>query len=111
MISVIICTYNYGHYLDRCLPSIINQSINDDNFEIIVVDDGSEDATRKILQNYASHIKILTHQKNLNSGDYLIDDRTARGTDLFAGEHIHFGTENFPDWNSVMQYLRSKEQF
>ena len=68
MISVIICTYNYGHYLDRCLPSIINQSINDDNFEIIVVDDGSEDATRKILQNYASHIKILTHQKNLGLG-------------------------------------------
>ena len=53
---------------------------------------------------------ILTHHKNLNTGDYLIDDRTARGVDRFAGEHIHFGKNKFPDWLSVMKYLRSKEQ-
>ena len=53
---------------------------------------------------------ILTHHKNLNTGDYLIDDRTARGVDLFVGEHIHFRTKKFPDWPSVMKYLRSKEQ-
>jgi 5'(3')-deoxyribonucleotidase len=53
---------------------------------------------------------ILTHHKNLNTGDYIIDDRTKRGVDLFAGEHIHFGTKKFPDWQSVMKYLRSKER-
>ena len=53
---------------------------------------------------------ILTHHKNLNTGDYLIDDRTARGADKFAGEHVHFGTKKFPDWQSVMKYLRSKEK-
>ena len=62
------------------------------------------------LGEIASRRLILTHHKNLNTGDYLIDDRTARGADKFAGEHIHFGTKKFPDWQSVMNYLRSKEQ-
>jgi 5'-nucleotidase len=48
---------------------------------------------------------ILSHHKNLNIGDYLIDDRTANGVDKFKGEHIHFGTEKFPDWHSVFSYL------
>jgi 5'(3')-deoxyribonucleotidase len=48
---------------------------------------------------------ILSHNKHLNMGDYLIDDRTANGAGKFTGEHIHFGTEKFPNWNSVLQYL------
>jgi 5'(3')-deoxyribonucleotidase len=48
---------------------------------------------------------ILSHHKNLNMGDFLIDDRTANGADKFAGEHIHFGTDKFPDWKSVTDYL------
>jgi 5'(3')-deoxyribonucleotidase len=49
---------------------------------------------------------ILSHHKNLNQGDYLIDDRTRNGADGFVGEHIHFGTERFPDWCAVMDYLK-----
>lgn len=48
---------------------------------------------------------IISHHKNLNSGAYLIDDRTKNGAELFKGEHIHFGTQHFPDWNSVLEYL------
>jgi len=51
---------------------------------------------------------ILSHHKNLNMGDYLIDDRTANGVDEFKGEHIHFGTAAFPDWNSVVSYLTQR---
>lgn len=47
----------------------------------------------------------LTHHKNLLIGDYLIDDRTANGAGEFQGEHIHFGTDKFPDWESVLAYL------
>ena len=48
---------------------------------------------------------ILSHHKNLNAGDYLIDDRLKNGADRFAGEHIHFKTDEFPDWKSVCDYL------
>lgn len=50
---------------------------------------------------------ILSHHKNLNDGAYLVDDRTKNGADAFTGEHIHFGTEHFPDWDSVLSYLRN----
>lgn len=48
---------------------------------------------------------ILSHHKNLNAGDFLIDDRTKNGVNEFKGEHLHFGTPKFPDWNAVVAYL------
>lgn len=48
---------------------------------------------------------ILSHHKNLNQGDFLVDDRIKNGVDLFTGTHIHFGSEKFPDWTSVTNYL------
>lgn len=51
---------------------------------------------------------ILSHHKNLNAGDYLVDDRLKNGADKFGGEHIHFGTERFPDWAAVVAYLMEK---
>jgi len=51
---------------------------------------------------------ILTHHKNLNRGEYLIDDRTKNGAGEFSGEHIVFGSAEFPDWASVLQYLEAR---
>ena len=48
---------------------------------------------------------ILSHHKNLNSGHYLIDDRTVNGANKFTGEHIHFRSRTFPDWDTVCNYL------
>ena len=48
---------------------------------------------------------ILTHRKDLLIGDYLIDDRTANGAGDFQGELIQFGTDKFPDWDTVLKYL------
>jgi len=51
---------------------------------------------------------ILTHHKDLNRGDYLVDDRPTNGADRFEGEWIHFGSEQFPDWQAVLDYLRTR---
>jgi 5'(3')-deoxyribonucleotidase len=51
---------------------------------------------------------ILTHHKNLLRGDFIVDDRTRRGVDRFEGEHVHFGTERFPDWETVLKHLRAQ---
>jgi 5'(3')-deoxyribonucleotidase len=51
---------------------------------------------------------ILSHHKHLNSGDFLIDDRTKNGADRFTGELILFGSSTFPDWNSVTRHLMTK---
>ena len=60
---------------------------------------------KKYLGDVAYKRLILSHHKNLNYGDYLIDDRLANGANLFKGEHIHFGSDRFPDWESVCSYL------
>ncbi|GED99026.1 hypothetical protein nbrc107697_30650 [Gordonia crocea] len=49
---------------------------------------------------------ILSHHKNLLAGDYIIDDRTARGVDAFGGIHIHFGTEGLQTWPQVLDHMR-----
>ncbi len=51
---------------------------------------------------------ILSHNKGLLKGDFLIDDRTVNGVSEFEGEHIHFGSENFPNWESVIKYMLLK---
>lgn len=52
---------------------------------------------------------ILSSNKSLLRGHYLIDDRTVNGVAEFDGEHIHFGTEVFPDWEAVLAYLELAE--
>ena len=48
---------------------------------------------------------IITHCKHLCKGDYLIDDRGKNGASDFEGEWIHFGSERFPNWETVLEYL------
>ena len=43
-------------------------------------------------------------------GDYIIDDRLKNGVDKFDGKHIHFGTEEFTDWESVLKFLCGGER-
>ena len=48
----------------------------------------------KYLGESASKRLILSHNKHLNVGEYLIDHRTANGAGQFSGMHIHFRVEN-----------------
>ena len=49
---------------------------------------------------------IISPNKGLNKGDYLIDDHIfGRGQDQFEGELIHFGSSEFPDWKAVLDYF------
>ena len=52
---------------------------------------------------------IFSHHKNLNIGDYLIDDSTKNGAAEFNGEHIQIHSDKFPNWNSVNKYIFNKE--
>ena len=85
MISVIVPVYNVEAYLDRCVASITSQDFN--NLEIILVDDGSTDASAKMCDAYAAadtRIKVIHKQ---NGG--LSDARNA-GIDIAHGEYIAF---------------------
>lgn len=64
-ISVIIPIFNTRKFLNKCLDSLLNQSLTD--IEIICVDDGSTDNSLKILKSYANkddRVKVLTRENN-----------------------------------------------
>lgn len=63
-LSIIVPVYNADKYLKRCIDSILSQTISD--FEVILIDDGSEDSSPQICDDYA-HNKdnvMVVHQKN-----------------------------------------------
>ena len=64
---------------------------------------------KKYLPDIAYKRLIITHNKYLNTGDFLIDDRLKNGADKFKGEHIHFGQGKFNGWLEVIKYLCEKE--
>ena len=52
---------------------------------------------------------ILSHHKHLNRGDFLVDDRPGHnGADRFDGDVVPFGSAAFPDWPTVVAYLRER---
>lgn len=51
---------------------------------------------------------IIACDKSLLKGDFLIDDTTQFGQTEFEGEFIHFGTDKFPDWKTIRNYLLTK---
>lgn len=48
---------------------------------------------------------IMSPDKSLVKGDYLIDDMCNAGQENFEGEWIHFGSEKYKDWKKVLEYL------
>ena len=67
--SVIVPVYNVERYIDKCLDTLVNQTLKD--IEIIVVDDGSPDNSSEIYNRYAAmdeRVKIIkkkNHNKNI----------------------------------------------
>ncbi|MEA5533264.1 glycosyltransferase family 2 protein [Crocosphaera sp. XPORK-15E] len=53
LISVILCNYNYGQFIGQAIDSVINQTYS--NFELIIVDDGSTDDSKKVINSYKDH--------------------------------------------------------
>ncbi len=68
-ISIIIPVFNREKYISRCLRSLLNQSFKRKNYELIIINDGSNDKTQDILEffkeNFKEEIKIISNEKNL----------------------------------------------
>ena len=68
-ISIITASYNYAQYIEEAINSVINQSYQD--WELIVVDDGSSDNSVEIIKSYCDkdeRIKFFEHEKSQNKG-------------------------------------------
>ena len=66
-VSVVVPVYNVEKLLQRCLNSLINQSLHD--IEIICINDGSTDKSLEILKSFANKDKRITVIDKQNEGD------------------------------------------
>lgn len=84
-VSIIVPVYNAEEYLDRCIHSILDQEFP--SFEVILVDDGSSDASPLICDRYSgTDARFLTvHQKNAG-----VSAARNAGLNLAQGEYVMF---------------------
>jgi group 2 glycosyl transferase len=85
-VSIIVPVYNVEKYLAKCLDSLVNQTLED--LEIIVVDDGSRDNSKQIIDEFQTKYpdKIKSFVKK-NGG---LSDARNFGLDRASGEYIGF---------------------
>lgn len=82
MISVVIPSYNHAEYIGAAIESVLAQSYRD--LELIIIDDGSTDATRSVLSRYAGEERVTVHyQENQGAAAAL-----NRGLTLAKGDYL-----------------------
>jgi len=87
VLSILVPIYNVERYVERCINSLYYQNLDLNEFEVIIINDGSKDSSVEIvneLSNKFTNIKII-HQDNKGLG-------RARNTGIAnaSGEYIHF---------------------
>lgn len=105
-ISLIIPVYNVEKYLKKCLESCLNQDISKDDYEIIIINDGSPDNCNFIISDYINkhnNIRVLNQK---NSG---LSIARNNGLKIAKGDYIWFIDSD--DWiednilNNLLAYL------
>lgn len=83
-ISIIVPVYNVEKYVEKCINSLLNQTLDD--IEIIIVNDGSTDKSKDIILKYLSYKKIKYFEKQ-NGG---LASARNYGLQIASGEYIAF---------------------
>lgn len=100
-LSIIVPVYNVKEYLGKCVDSILNQTFDD--FEIILVDDGSTDGSGKLCDNYKNEERVrILHQTNSGQS-------AARNSGLSVASGNWVGFVDSDDWLEPEMYGQMME--
>lgn len=102
LISVIIPAYNVEKYIEKCINSVLNQTYT--NLEIIILNDGSTDNTKQILDGFENkdpRIKII-HKENTG-----VSDTRNLGLEIAKGDYIGFVDSDDEIRTNMYEFLLS----
>ncbi|MBE5948042.1 MAG: glycosyltransferase family 2 protein [Lachnospiraceae bacterium] len=106
-ISIIIPFYNTSKYIDRCLNSLINQTIGIENLQLILVDDASTDDTpvrlKEYEQKFPEQITLILCEENGKQG-------TARNIGLKYAVAPYIGYIDSDDWVELDMFEKMYEK-
>lgn len=114
-ISIIIDTYNYGHFIEQAIDSVLTQDFPADRMEILVIDDGSTDDTPERVKKYGSRIQYfqkvnggqasafnwgLAHSRGdliffLDADDYWLPNKLRKVVDAFRSNPAGMVSNNY----------------
>ncbi len=92
LVSVIVTSYNYEDFIGEAIDSVLRQTYQ--NFEVIVVDDGSRDGSLEIVRRYAEaneKVRVYTHPNHENMG---LPASVKLGVKMSKGEYVAFCESN-----------------
>ena len=104
-VSIIVPCYNVENYIDRCISSLINQTLKE--IEIILINDGSTDKTEEIIKKYLKDSRI----KYFNRTNHGIGNTRNFGLKQAVGEYIGFvDSDDYIELNMFeLLYQKAKE--
>jgi glycosyltransferase involved in cell wall biosynthesis len=104
-LSVIVPVYNVEPYLRKCIDSLLNQDLPGNEYEIVLVDDGSTDQCGTICDEYASHHSHVVALHQANGG---LSAARNSGIDEARGDYVFFvDSDDFVEPN-VLKTLTDK---
>ena len=102
LISIIVPVYNVEPYLAKCIDSLINQTYN--NIEIILIDDGSNDGSGEICEEYSKIDKRIRVVHEENQG---VSHARNVGIELSTGKYITFcDSDDFIENNMYEEIMK-----
>ncbi|BAZ09721.1 family 2 glycosyl transferase [Calothrix sp. NIES-4071] len=107
LVSVVLGNYNYGQFLQQSIDSVLKQTYQ--NFELIVVDDGSTDNSREIIKSYGSRLIAILQENSGQEATFNVGIQRAIGEiicfldadDYFHEEKLEKVVNSFlkhPEW-------------
>jgi len=113
LVSILINNYNYGRFLKDAIESTLNQSYQ--NIEVIIVDDGSTDESREILEGYAANntIKVILKSNGGQASAFNVGFAASQGDiicfldadDIFIPEKVEIIIKEFQKHPEVSWYF------
>jgi glycosyltransferase involved in cell wall biosynthesis len=105
-VSVLVTTFNYARYIREAIESVLKSDYPAEQIQIVVVDDGSTDNTREIIEGFGPRVQYVFQQNRgkaaatasglkevagkycffLDADDYYLPDRIRRAVELFEGD-------------------------
>jgi glycosyltransferase involved in cell wall biosynthesis len=107
-LSVVIPLYNKEKFIDRCLKSLLAQDLFPNEYEIIVIDDGSTDTGKLIGQSYADKYPNIHFFSQENAGPSAARNR---GLEATKGDYIYFlDADDYLAYNTLNRPLELCQQ-
>ena len=105
LITVYVTNHNYGHFIKQCIDSILSQTLQD--FRLIIIDDGSTDNSREIIDEYKNRDNIdIIYQENMGLN---ISNNIA--LQLATGKYImRVDGDDYLDPNALLLLSNNAEQ-